>query len=73
MSVASDTCRVCFNSAQNDNEALSDYTRSFKEHRKILQSYIGGTILETKAIEESRLARLQVEHNEEGSLDLMLG
>ena len=73
MSVALDTCRKCFNYKQHDNEALSDCTIYFKVCREILQLHLGGPILVAKAIEGSHLVHLQIENNEEGGLDLLLG
>ena len=56
ISVASNNCGVCLNCEQHNYESLSDFTRSFKAAREIIQLHIGDPILVTKAIEETHLA-----------------
>ena len=73
MSVVSHAFRAFFNCAQEENEALSDCTRHFKVAMQILQSCIGGPILVAKAMQNTCPAHKQMEDNEEGGLDLLLG
>ena len=73
MPVASGTCRAGFNYKQRNDEELSEFTRCFKVARKIIQSRLRSPILVAKETKDARCACAQVEDNEKGGLDLLLG
>ena len=42
-----DAIRAFFNTKQKKSEPLQDYTRRFKTEKEIMESHIGGPIIQT--------------------------